>query len=85
MHSWLTTTVTKSLGEGRAGAVATDPDIHTKDFVTVVVSTGVLEIRVNEKVFRVGPGEAVSFDCVFPHQYIAVEDTEMVVVLHSRR
>ena len=73
------------LGEGRKGAVATDPDIHTKDFVTVVVRRGLLEIRVNDKVFDVAPGEAVSFDCVFPHQYVAQEDTEMVIVLHPRR
>ena len=32
----------------------------------------------------IGPGEAVSFDCVFPHQYVALEDTELVVVLHAR-
>ena len=73
------------LGEGRKGAVAADPDIHTKDFVTVMVRTGVLEIRVNNKVFRVNPGEAISFDCVFPHKYIALEDTDFVVVLHGRR
>ncbi|MAG54953.1 MAG: hypothetical protein CMJ83_01550 [Planctomycetes bacterium] len=72
------------LGQGRKGAVANDPDIHTKDFATIAVRKGFLEVRTNDKVFSIGPGEAVSFDCVFPHQYVAVEDTELVVVLHSR-
>ncbi|MEE2712658.1 MAG: helix-turn-helix domain-containing protein [Planctomycetota bacterium] len=72
------------LGEGRRGAVANDPDLHTKDFATIVVRAGLLELRYHDKVFSIGPGEAVSFDCVFPHQYVAVEDTEIVVVLHSR-
>jgi transcriptional regulator with XRE-family HTH domain len=72
------------LGEGPRGAVTTDPDIHTKDFATVVVRRGLLEIHTSDKVLTIGPGEAVSFDCVFPHQYTAIEDTELVVVLHSR-
>ena len=72
------------LGEGKRGAVATDPDLNTKDFATITVRSGLLELRHHDKVFNIGPGEAVSFDCVFPHQYVAVEDTELVVVLHSR-
>ena len=72
------------LGEGKRGAVANDPDLNTKDFATIVVRSGLLELRHHDKVFSIGPGEAVSFDCVFPHQYVAVEDTDLVVVLHSR-
>jgi transcriptional regulator with XRE-family HTH domain len=72
-------------GEGRKSAVATDPDIHHKDLATLAVRRGVLEVRVNEKSFTVSPGEAVSFDCVFPHRYHAIEDTEFVVVTHARR
>jgi transcriptional regulator with XRE-family HTH domain len=63
-------------GEGERGAVAENPDVHSKD---------VLEVRVNEKVFTLSRGEAVSFDCVFPHKYCALEDVEFVVVSHSRR
>lgn len=72
------------LGSARGGAVANDPDIHTRDLATIAVRSGLLEIRTNDKVFSLGPGDAVSFDCVLPHQYVAVQDTELVVVLHTR-
>jgi len=72
-------------GEGPRGAVAEDPDIHSKDFATLVVRSGTLEVRLNDKVFTLGRGEAISFDCVFPHKYCALDDVEFVVVTHSRR
>jgi len=72
-------------GEGRRGAVAENPDIHSKDFATLAVRSGTLEVRLNEKVFTLGRGEAISFDCVFPHKYCALDDVEFVVVSHSRR
>ena len=72
-------------GEGKRGAVAENPDIHSKDFATLAVRKGSLEVRLNEKVFTLRRGEAVSFDCVFPHNYCALDDVEFVVVSHSRR
>ncbi len=71
-------------GQGKRGAVARDPDLYTKDFATIVVKSGLLELRHQDKVYSVAAGEAMSFDCVFPHEYVAVEDTDLVVVLHSR-
>lgn len=73
------------MGEGKADAVATDPDIHGRDLATLAVRRGALEITLNDKRFVVREGEAISFDCVFPHRYQAREDVEFVAVSHSRR
>ena len=54
-------------------------------FATLAVRKGTLEVLLNDKVFTLRRGEAVSFDCVFPHKYTAIEDVEFVVVSHSRR
>jgi len=71
-------------GEGPAGAVAENPDLHPKDFATLAVRRGLLEVRLNEKVFSLGQGEAISFDCVFPHKYTALKDVEFVLVTHAQ-
>ena len=71
-------------GEANRGAVATDPDIHSRDFATLAVRQGVLEVRVNDKTLKLGRGDAVSFDCVFPHMYVALEDVRFAVVTHAR-
>lgn len=71
-------------GEGKEGAVATDPAIHNKDYSTLAVRSGVLEMRLNDRILKVRAGEAVSFDCVFPHMYAAIEDVVFIVVAHSR-
>ena len=72
-------------GEGARGAVARDPDIHSKECATLAVRRGVLQVKVNDKSFDLKRGEAVSFDCVFPHEYTALEDVEFVVVTQPRR
>lgn len=73
------------VGEGRKGAVAADPEFHHRDYVTLLIRTGTLEIKINDKVNRVAAGETITLECVRPDHYLAVEDTDFLVLLHSRR
>ena len=71
------------LGSAAAGAVVHDPEIPSRDRVAIIVQDGLLEVTANEKTFEIGAGEAVSFDCVYPSRYRALENTEFQVLLQS--
>ena len=72
-----------SYGKAERGAEADRFDVQSRDFENIIVQTGVLEVTVNDKEFRIAAGQALRFDSVFPHRYVAVEDTELVVISHS--
>lgn len=71
--------------EGRKGATSSDASLHTRDIVTVAVRTGTIDLRVHEKVTRLVAGESMTFDCVYPNLYLAVEDCDFVIVQTARR
>lgn len=70
---------------GRKGASTTDPDAYPKELVTLFVTSGSLEATVNGKAHPVLSGESLSFDALFPHRYLALEDVEFLLVIRSRR
>ena len=53
--------------------------------VVVTVSSGKLQLVVNDLPRDVGPGDVVRFEAAFPHRFVAAEDCAFVVVRHPRR
>lgn len=76
--------ISVSYGTGKKGAEADDLDIRKREYENVIVQSGALDVTVNDKVFRIGPGESLQYDRIFPRKYKAVEDSELIVVSHSK-
>jgi transcriptional regulator with XRE-family HTH domain len=53
--------------------------------VVVAVSSGKLQLVVNDVPRDVGPSDVVRFEAAFPHRFVAQEDCSFVVVRHPRR
>lgn len=70
-------------GSAAAGAETTSLDVRQREFESIIVESGVLEIAVGETTFRLGAGESLQYDRIFARSYTAIEDCELVIVSHS--
>ncbi len=75
--------VNVSYGSAPKGAKTDELDMRNQQYENLVVQSGILEVTVNNRTFRLQAGEALQYDRVFPRTYIAVEDTRIVLVSHS--
>jgi len=62
------------------GYVAAKPYAHKQDNEICCVISGKLRIKVHDKEYELGPGQALKFDAVFEHVHEALEDTEFILV-----
>jgi transcriptional regulator with XRE-family HTH domain len=69
----------------RKGATTLDSEIEGQNVAWVVVQEGLLEVRVNDTSYRLGPGESLHFESSFTHRLTAIEDASVVIVVHPRR
>jgi transcriptional regulator with XRE-family HTH domain len=69
----------------KKGATTLDSEIRGQSVSWVVVRTGVLQVKVNDKLYRIGPGESLHFESSFSHRLTALEDVDVTLVVHPRR
>jgi transcriptional regulator with XRE-family HTH domain len=69
----------------RKGATTDDTEINGQNVAWVVVQRGLLEVKVNDAVYRLGAGESLHFESSFTHRLTAIEDVDVVLVVHPRR
>ncbi|MFT7616981.1 MAG: transcriptional regulator with XRE-family HTH domain [Planctomycetota bacterium] len=75
--------VNVSYGSAPKGATTDELDMRSQQYENLVVQSGILEVAVNNRTFRLQAGEALQYDRVFPRTYTAIEDTTIIVVSHS--
>lgn len=75
--------VNVSYGFAPKGATTDELDMRNQQYENLVVQSGILEVAVNNRTFRLQAGEALQYDRVFPRTYTAIEDTKIIVVSHS--
>ncbi len=75
--------VNVTYGTAPKGAQTEELDMRDEQYEKLVVQSGVLEVTVNNRSFRLQAGEALQYDRVFPRRYIALEDTSIILVSHS--
>ena len=75
--------VNVSYGFAPKGATTDELDMRNQQYENLVVQSGILEVAVNNRTFRLQSGEALQYDRVFPRTYTAIEDTKIIVVSHS--
>lgn len=69
----------------RKGATTFDSEIRGQSVSWVVVKSGLLQVKVNDKLYRLGPGESLHFESSFSHRLTALEDVDVTLVVHPRR
>ncbi len=70
-----------ALGSARRGSVAHFPWWHAKDRIAVFVAVGALEIKIGDRAWKLAAGEGAELDCLQPIHYLALEDSEFVLLL----
>jgi transcriptional regulator with XRE-family HTH domain len=68
------------VGEGRRGAQAQSPLFHARGHVHVLLLAGSLEIRIGDRIARLGPGDGVELVALSPTHYVALEDCSFVLL-----
>jgi transcriptional regulator with XRE-family HTH domain len=69
----------------RKGATTLDSEIKGQNVAWVVVQSGLLQVKVNDTLYKLGPGESLHFESSFTHRLTAIEDVNVVLVVHPRR
>lgn len=72
-------------GAAKKGATTLDSEIKGQNVAWVVVKSGLLQVKVNDKLYKLGPGESLHFESSFNHRLTALDDVDVIVVFHSRR
>jgi XRE family transcriptional regulator, regulator of sulfur utilization len=72
-------------GTARKGATTLDSEIRGQSVSWVVVKSGLLQVKVNDKLYKLGPGESLHFESSFSHRLTALEDVDVTLVVHPRR
>ncbi len=70
------------VGGGRKGALSSDIDARSTNVTSILVRSGILDIRMGEKTIRVPAGESLHFETGFQHRLEAIEDCDIVLVTH---
>jgi transcriptional regulator with XRE-family HTH domain len=69
----------------KKGATTLDSEIKGQNVAWVVVRSGFLQVKVNDKLYKLGPGESLHFESSFTHRLTAIEDVDVMLVVHPRR
>jgi transcriptional regulator with XRE-family HTH domain len=69
----------------RKGATTLDSEVKGQNVAWVVVQNGLLQVKVNDSIYKLGPGESLHFESSFTHRLTALEDCDVVLVVHPRR
>src|SRR4029079_5014469 len=72
-------------GTGSTAATSVDSEIKAQSVACVVVQNGLLQVKVNDTMYKLGPGESLHFESSFTHRLTAREDVDVVLVVHPRR
>lgn len=70
------------VGGGRKGALSSDIEGQSANVTSILVRSGIVEVRMGEKSFRIVAGESLHFEAGFPHRLEAIEDCDIVLVTH---
>ena len=63
------------------GAHGLQSEFHQDDYEHCYVLEGKVKITVRGSDYTLGPGQALSWDCIFEHNYEALKDSEYILVL----
>lgn len=72
------------LGEAKAGATISRPEIHHDDLEVCWVLEGCIRLSLTHQVILVHAGESVQFDAVRGHSYEALSDVRLIL-MHLRK
>ena len=72
------------IGEGSVGAKASRPEVHHNDTEICWVLSGSVEVLVGLDRYVLKEGEAIQFDAMLKHEYIALQDCKLLALhLHK--
>ncbi len=69
----------------KKGTATVDTEFQGQNVASVVVKSGLLQIRLNDKQYKLAAGESLHFEGSCNHRLTALEDVELMFVLHPRR
>lgn len=72
------------IGEAKAGATISRPEIHHDDLEVCWVLSGCIRLTLAHQVLLIHAGESVQFDAVQGHSYEALADVNLLI-LHLRK
>jgi transcriptional regulator with XRE-family HTH domain len=67
------------------GASGWAPEFHVDDFERCFVLDGKVRVTVRGQPYVLGPGEGLSWDCLFEHNYEVLEPATFITVLTPKR
>lgn len=70
------------VGGAKKGSHSSEIDARSTNLTSILVRTGVLDVRMGDKTARVLAGDTLHFEAGFPHKLEAVEDCDLVLVTH---
>ena len=63
------------------GATGRQAEFHQDDYEHCFVLKGKVKVTVRGSDYTLGPGEGLSWDCIFEHNYEALEASEFIAIL----
>ena len=66
-----------------SGAETTSLDVRQREFESLIVNAGAIDVTVGDTTFRLTPGESLQYDRIYVSKYRAVEDCDLTIVSHS--
>jgi transcriptional regulator with XRE-family HTH domain len=67
------------------GAHGRQPEFHKDDYEHCYLLSGKVKISIRGSDYTLKPGQALSWDCIFEHQYEALENSQWVAILTPKR
>ena len=67
------------------GAKGLASEFHRDDYERCFVLDGKVKVTIRGSEYALGPGEALCWDCVFEHDYEAMEPAKFIMVLTPKR
>jgi transcriptional regulator with XRE-family HTH domain len=67
------------------GAQGRQPEFHKDDYEHCYLLSGKVKISIRGSEYTLKPGQALSWDCIFEHNYEAIEDSDWIAILTPKR
>jgi len=67
------------------GARGRQPEFHMDDYEHCFVLSGKVRITIRGSEYTLGSGQALSWDCIFEHNYHVIENSEWIAILTPKR
>ncbi|NOZ22397.1 MAG: helix-turn-helix domain-containing protein [Planctomycetes bacterium] len=71
-------------GKFNKGHRASSPSIHGNIVETCILLSGKVEVKMGDTVYKLRPRDLLQFDAIFEHEYVASEESH-VLIIHGRR